>query len=203
MNEIATLSNPNEVQSEFPTQFTRERSFKTNHANSDMIGLCHVGIYARNPALLAEFYRDAMGLQIVGGSDASYPVGPTAFLSSRPGEESHEIAIFNNREFAHHAFKVGSLAALKRFYDKIVGLGIPIKFQFNHGVSIAFYFQDPEGNLIEVYWRTGLQHPESMVFLSPPCAAHTDLTKTEEELLEELEDLAERVGFCRASRRTR
>ncbi len=163
--------------------------------NSEMVGLCHVGLYARNPAALAEFYRDVMGMQIVGGSDASYPLGPSAFLSSRPSEESHEIAIFADPELAHRAFKVGSLAALKRFYDKIVERGIPIKFQFNHGVSIAFYFQDPEGNLIEVYWRTGVAHPQGMVFLSPPCAQETDLTKTEEELLEELKALTDRLRY--------
>jgi len=158
---------------------------KAQHNNSEMIGLCHVGMYARNPGLLAEFYRDVMGMQVTGGSDASHPVGPSAFLSSRPGEESHEIAIFSNPQLAHRAFKVGSLTALKRFYGKIVERGIPIQFQFNHGVSFALYFQDPEGNLIEVYWRTGLEHPQ-------PCAQEIDLTKTEEELLEELKVLAPR-----------
>src|SRR5262249_25267208 len=112
---------------------------KTKHDSSEMIGLCHVGMYARNPAVLAEFYRDVMGMKVVGGSDASHPIGPSAFLSSRPGEESHEIAIFSRPEFAHRAFKVGSLAALKRFYQKIVGRSIPIKFQVFHGVSVAFY----------------------------------------------------------------
>ncbi len=159
--------------------------------NTEMVGLCHVGMHARNPAALAEFYRDVMGMQIVGGSDGSHPLGPTAFLSSRPGEESHEIAIFSNPIFVHRAFKVRSLAALKRFYDKIAERGIPIKFQFNHGVSIAFYFQDPEGNLIEVYWRTPVGHPQGMSFLSPPCAQETDLTQTEEELLDELRVLTE------------
>jgi catechol-2,3-dioxygenase len=168
---------------------------KSENNNSEMIGLCHVGLYARNPAALAEFYRDVMGMEIVGGSEASHPVGATAFLSSRPGEESHEIAIFSNPVFVHRAFKVRSLAALKRFYDKIVERGIPIKFQLNHGVSIAFYFQDPEGNLIEVYWRTAVEHPQGMIFLSPPCALETDLTKTEEELLEELTLLTRRMGF--------
>jgi len=61
--------------------------------------------------------------------------------------------------------------------------GIPIKFQFNHGNAFAFYFTDPEGNLIEVYWRTGLEYPQ-------PFVQATDLTKTEEELLEELKVLA-------------
>ena len=56
----------------------------TNDAGSEMIGLCHVGMYAKDPALLAEFYRDVMGVQVVGGSDASHPLGPSAFLSNRP-----------------------------------------------------------------------------------------------------------------------
>jgi len=156
--------------------------------SSGMIGLCHLGMYARNPAALAAFYRDVMGLQVVGGSDASHPIGPSAFLSSRPEDESHEIAMFSNREFVHQAFKVGSLAALKRFHQKIVGRGIPIKFQFLHGVSIAFYFQDPEGNLIEVYWRTGLEHAQ-------PCAQEIDLGKSEEELLEELKIMSAHPFF--------
>jgi catechol-2,3-dioxygenase len=90
--------------------------------------------------------------------------------------------MFSNAELAHRAFKVGSLAALKRFYHEIVRRGIPIKSQFNHGNAFAFYFADPEGNLIEVYWRTGLEYPQ-------PFAQATDLTKTEEELLEELKIL--------------
>jgi catechol-2,3-dioxygenase len=125
-------------------------------------------------------------MQIVGGSDGSHPLGPSAFLTSRPGEESHEIAIFSNPELAHRAFKVESLAALKRFYDKIVAHGIRVKFQFNHGISIAFYFHDPEGNLIEVYWRTGLEHPQ-------PCAQEIDLAKSEEEILGELKALTGRI----------
>jgi catechol-2,3-dioxygenase len=119
--------------------------------NVEMIALCHVGTYAKNPASLAEFYRDVMGMQIVGCSDASHPLGASAFLSSHPREESHQIAMFSNPELAHLAFKVGSLDALKRFYQSIVGGGIPIKFEFLHGVSFAFYFEDPEGNMIEVY----------------------------------------------------
>src|SRR5262245_19497913 len=159
---------------------------KTERYSSGMIGLCHVGMYDRNPASLAEFYCDVMGMQVIGGSDASHPVGPSAFLSSRQGEESHEIAIFSNPEFAHRAFKVGSLAALKRFYQRIVEHGIPIKFQLLHGVSIAFYFPDPEGNLIEVYWPTGLEHPQ-------PCAEPIDLTRPEAELLDKIGALTDRT----------
>src|SRR5579864_4040559 len=161
------------------TNATAERCMKPEHDSFATIGLGHVGMYARNPAALAEFYRDVMGMQVIGGSDGNHPLGPSAFLSSRPGEESHEIAIFSNPQLAHRAFKVASLAALKRFYDKVVARCIPVKFQFNHGVSIAFYFQDPEGNLVEVYWRTGMEYPQ-------PCAREIDLSRTEEEIRAEL-----------------
>src|SRR6516165_10385480 len=118
-------------------------------------GIHHVGLRATNPAASAEFYRDVLGMQIVGGSAADHPIGATAFLSSRPDEESHEIALFANPAFAHVAFKVSSLAELRSFYARVVERNIPIKFLANHGVSFAFYFHDPDGNMIEVYWPTG------------------------------------------------
>ena len=45
----------------------------------------------------------------------------------------------------------------------------------NNGTSIAFYFTDPDGNLVEVYWRTGIERAQP--FLEP-----IDLSKTEESI---------------------
>lgn len=118
-------------------------------------GVHHVGLHAKDPAASAEFYRDVLGMQIVGGSDSNHPLGESAFLCSRPDEESHEIALFANPAFAHVAFKVSSLADLRSFHARILKRNIPVKFLFNHGVSFAFYFDDPDGNTIEVYWPTG------------------------------------------------
>jgi quercetin dioxygenase-like cupin family protein/catechol 2,3-dioxygenase-like lactoylglutathione lyase family enzyme len=118
-------------------------------------GVHHVGLHASNPAVSAEFYRDVLGMEIVGGSSADHPVGATAFLSSRPDEESHEIALFSNPAFAHVAFKVSSLAELRSLYARVAAKNIPIKFAADHSASFAFYFDDPDGNLIEVYWPTG------------------------------------------------
>ena len=72
-------------------------------------GVHHVGLHASNPAASAQFYVDVLGMEIVGGSSPDGPIGATAFLSSRPDEESHEIALFANPAFAHVAFKVSSL----------------------------------------------------------------------------------------------
>jgi len=89
--------------------------------------------------------------RIVGGSAPDHPLGATAFLSSRPDEESHEIALFANPVFAHIAFKVFSLAEFRSIHARFVEKNISIKFVFNHRVSFAFYFDDPDGNTIEVY----------------------------------------------------
>src|ERR1700722_12397820 len=96
-------------------------------------GIHHVGLPATNPAASAEFYRDVLGMEIVGGTTPDHPLGAAALLSSRPDEESHEIALFANPVFAHIAFKVSSLAEFRSFNARVVEKNIPIKFVFNHG----------------------------------------------------------------------
>ena len=152
-------------------------------------GLCHIGIHSEDPAALAEFYRDVLGMQIVGSSEADSPVGASTFLSSRPDEESHEIVLFANPDLRHAAFKVASLADLRTCYRDIVERGVPIKMSVNHGVSLAFYFDDPEGNMIEVYWPTQLAYGQ-------PYAHPIDLALEEEALLQDIADLASREGIA-------
>ena len=141
-----------------------------------LIGVHHVGLTARDPAALAAFYRDVLGLEVVGGSTTDTSAfGASAFLSSNPAEESHDLALFANPAYQHTAFKVGSLAHLRAMYQRVLGRGVQVKMAFNHGVSIAFYFEDPEGHLIEVYWPTGARWPQ-------PYGEPIDLTLSEEAL---------------------
>ena len=142
-------------------------------------GVRHVGLYARDPAATAEFYRDLLGMHIIGGSSADDPLGASAFLTSRPEEEAHELALFANQDFRHFAFRVASLAELQSFYRRVVDRKVEVKMALNHGASIAFYFTDPDGNLVEVYWRTGIERTQP--FLEP-----IDLSKTEEAIRAEL-----------------
>jgi len=143
-------------------------------------GIGHVGLRATNPAASAEFYRDVLGMEIVGGSTPDHPLGASAFLSSRPHEESHEIALFAIPEFVHIAFKVSSLAEFRSFHARVVEKNIPIKSVFNHRVSFAFYFEDPDGNMIEVYWPTG------DLSQGQPYAEPLDLSQPDEALLEKI-----------------
>lgn len=45
-----------------------------------------------------------------------------------------------------------------------------------HGHSISIYLHDPEGNLIELYWPTGLD-------VKGPIGKPVDLSRSEEEIL--------------------
>jgi catechol-2,3-dioxygenase len=54
--------------------------------------------------------------------------------------------------------KVATLADLRAVHRRIKERGLPIKVAHNHGCSLAFYFDDPEGNLIEVYWATNVHN---------------------------------------------
>jgi catechol 2,3-dioxygenase-like lactoylglutathione lyase family enzyme len=151
-------------------------------------GFHHVGMVAEDPVALAEFYRDVLGMTITGGSSADGPFGATAFLSSRPEEEDHELALFANPMFRHFAFKVASLTDLRALYRKITERGIPIKMAMNHGCSLAFYLDDPEGNMIEVYWPTGLHNGQ-------PYGDPLDLEASDGHLIAEVAAIAAGAGL--------
>ena len=57
----------------------------------------------------------------------------------------------------------------------------------NHGVSLSFYFDDPEEHLLEVYWPTG-------VACRPRHGDPIDLTRSEEALRRDVAELAARAG---------
>ena len=101
-------------------------------------------------------------------------------MCSRPDEESHDIALFADTSFVHIAFKVSSLAEFRSFHARAVEKKIPIKFVLNHRVSFAFYFDDPDGNLIEVYWPTG------DLSWKQPQREPLDLSQPDDVLLEQI-----------------
>jgi catechol-2,3-dioxygenase len=152
-------------------------------------GISHIGIQSEDPHTLAAFYRDVLDMQIVGGTDDDTPLGASAFLSNQPEAESHHLAIFRNGALAHLAFKVDSLAALRECYRRVTERGLPIQRARNHGVSFAFYFADPEGNLLEVYWPTGRA-------CSQPYGEPIDLSLPEEVLRRQMEQFPILPATC-------
>jgi catechol-2,3-dioxygenase len=141
-------------------------------------GIFHIGIQSDDPTTLAAFYCEVLDMQVVGGSEGDPMRGTSVFLSNNPAQERHHLAIFQRHELAHTAFRVDSLAELLERYRRMIARGIPIKRVTNSGASFAFFFDDPDGNMIEVYWPTGRECRQ-------PYSAPLDLTQPEEALLRE------------------
>jgi mannose-6-phosphate isomerase-like protein (cupin superfamily)/catechol 2,3-dioxygenase-like lactoylglutathione lyase family enzyme len=168
-----------------PETLSRKQAPRNPEANAHTVcrntGVHHVGLHVKDPAASAEFFRDIFGMQLMGGTGCDHPIGATAFLSSRPDQEHHELALFANPVYAHTAFKVSSLDELRAMYERVVARGIPIRFTANHGCSFAIYFGDLDGNMIEVYWPTG-----DMSFIDSPTMEPIDFAQSNEALLETL-----------------
>ena len=152
-------------------------------AKPTITGVRHVGLYAEDPAELAGFYRDLFGLQIVEASKLNADgVHHSLFLSRGAEGEHHQLAIFANPEHQYIAFAVESLADLRTLHQRFVERNLPIRWTLNHGISLAFYFTDPGGNQVKLYWPTGFARPQ-------PHGHPIDLTQSEAILRQDVADL--------------
>ena len=51
----------------------------------------------------------------------------------------------------HYAHELGSFEELQRAYRRFKATGTAIHHIVDHGVTLSIYFNDPDGNLMEVY----------------------------------------------------
>ena len=145
-------------------------------------GLGHVGLYVNDVPKMVDFYTSFLGLTCTDRADDDRIV----FLSARPREEHHEVALAKSADRKTDAqqisFTVGSLKDLKLLYGKIKERGYPIDRVVNHGIAFGCYFRDPENNKVEVYWHTGRDWPQ-------PFANPIDLEQDDAELMRIVRDL--------------
>jgi catechol 2,3-dioxygenase len=115
----------------------------------------HVGAVAltvRDLDRLAGYYRDVLGLSVLDrdGDSATLGAGglPIVHLEHRPGakpDDTREAGLY------HTAFLMPTRADLARWILHVARNKVPMTGASDHGVSEAFYLDDPEGNGIEVY----------------------------------------------------
>lgn len=144
-------------------------------------GLGHIGLYVEDMPMMVDFYSNFLGLTV---TDVGLP--RIVFMSARPDEEHHELALAQSQGEKTNAqqisFTVGSLSDLKEFYRKINERGLKVERVVSHGNAFGCYFRDPENNIVEVYWHTGVDFPQ-------PYGDPIDLTASDEELLQKVADL--------------
>ncbi len=144
-------------------------------------GLGHVGIFVRDLMKQRDFYSRIMGLEI---ADEDIEGRGMVFMSAHPDEEHHEFVIMEGRSGPADAqviqqisFKVESLTELKEFHSVFKSEGVPIQRTVSHGNAFGMYASDPEGNTIEIYYKTGFPVPQ-------PHGDPVDLESSEEDLLD-------------------
>lgn len=136
--------------------------------------LGHVGLAARDPAALADFYQGFLGLQRIGETETEQS-GSMVFLSAE-SDRPPDLQLMSNLQGGHMAFKVDSLAELRELYAMAPQRGARVFMSLDHGPTLSFYVRDPEGNVCEVYWETGRR--------SSGANRPIDLAKPEVELIE-------------------
>lgn len=99
-----------------------------------------------------DFYRQALGLERLGGDGATALLGAggRAFLELR-GDRAARRRSSREAGLFHTAFLLPSRAALGRWLRHAAEARVPVQGASDHLVSEAIYLADPEGNGIEVY----------------------------------------------------
>ena len=149
-------------------------------------GLGHVGIYAEDLMKQRDFYTRVMGLNI---ADEDLEERKMVFLSADPIAEHHEFVLMQGRVTTDDArviqqisFKASSIDDLREFKQRLEDENMTIERIISHGNAFGMYFFDPEGNRIEVYYKTGVPVPQ-------PHGDPIDLARSDEELLADAKEL--------------
>lgn len=149
--------------------------------------LAHVGIFVRNLPILERFYTNVFGLVVTDRGVGKTFKNELIFLSGAP-DQHHQLVLSGGRQegtpstVMQLSFKVNSVDELRHARDRATANGATDFIGLNHGNSWSIYFNDPEGNRIEVYLDTPFHTPQ-------PCGEPLNLEQSDEALLAETEAL--------------
>ena len=125
-----------------------------------LAGIGHINLRVADQELSKRFYRDVLGFLIaeedpdhggvfmtLGDNFHTLDIGqhPSPADAARP--QRGQIGL------AHIAFQVGTYQALRDAYTHLVEHGVEILRAANHVNQRSFYFVDPDGNVLEIYYE--------------------------------------------------
>lgn len=121
--------------------------------------LSHFGVYCWDIDSMAVFYREVFDLvETDRGQGITFPM-TIVFLSASP-EQHHQLALATGRQAGapssvmQLSFKVQAIDHLREARRRALSHGAKNLRGLNHGNALSIYFDDPEGNLVEVYLDT-------------------------------------------------
>ncbi len=148
--------------------------------------LSHVGLYVHDVPRMIDFYTSVLGFVVSDGAED----GRITFLSRNPSDH-HQVVLVRGRAtdaevpmVQQVSFNVGTLPQVQKAFRKVRDAGCEGISPICHGNAWSVYFQDPEGNRIEMFCDTPWYVPQPLGF-------KIDLDKAEDELYRETE------AYCR------
>lgn len=149
--------------------------------------LGHIGIYVRDIDNMIAFYTRTFGMVVNDDGVSSRPGSPRVAFLSRNAQEHHQLALATGRPndgssstINQISFRVAGLEDLRTYYPVLASAQVAELDPRNHGNAWSIYFQDPEGNRVEIYTQTPWH-------VSQPFGRPLDLTKSAAQILAETE----------------
>ncbi len=153
--------------------------------------LTHMGIYVHDLERMCGFYGQVLGLVVSDRGHVPRFGGDIVFMSGDP-KVHHQVVLVHGRPASatyttvmQISFTVPNLGELRATRDRALALGARGMRPVSHGNAWSIYFEDPEGNVIEVYLDSPWHVPQ-------PHGDPLDLDKTDAVILAETE------ATCRA-----
>lgn len=149
---------------------------------NDRPALAHLGIFVTNVEAMERFYTEVFGLLVTDRGVGKVFRNTLVFLSGA-ADQHHQLVLSSGKDpntpstVMQLSFKVPTLDALRLRKRMAEERGADGVMPLNHGNAWSVYFNDPEGNRIEIYLDTPFHTPQ-------PCGEPLDLNLSDEEILE-------------------
>ncbi|OUS73283.1 hypothetical protein B1748_22685 [Paenibacillus sp. MY03] len=130
---------------------TWKKRLKQRKGMADMersVKLGHAAIYARDIGRLESFYRDVIGMKVLGGERR----GEIGKLGFDHANTKGDISIVGHPKDVRMTFYADARACVEHFRQKLVDRGVPASELGESEQGVSFLFSDPEGNRIEMAW---------------------------------------------------
>ena len=143
--------------------------------------LSHIVMHVFDIEKMKKFYIDVLGFSL---SDSGNARGnDICFLTLDPDLDHHQIALaagrkgdMNATSLNHMAFRVGSLAEMRKRYDALVAAGAADIDPTTHYTWLSVYFRDPENNRMEFFCDTPW-------YVEQPIVEKLDMSLSDDEIM--------------------
>lgn len=151
----------------------------------------HFGIYVTDLPRMVDFYTQVFDLTITDRGVGKRFKSELVFTSATP-DQHHQLVLASGRPadatfstVMQISFMVPAIQHLRDIWQKAQDRGASNIRGLNHGNALSVYFEDPEGNTVEVYLDTPF-------YVAQPHSDLLDLALSDDTIMRQTEDI------CRA-----